>query len=402
MDDKLMSSNIYIDATFGISGDMLVGACLDLGVPLEYLTDMVNLIMPNKVKLRSEKVSRNHVTATKFYVDLLNENPKDQSWLQIRGAIDNSAIPEVIRIEVVKVFSLLAEAEAKIHGIKIDDVRFHEVGAADSICDIVCTCACFFYLKIANLYCGTIEVGQGVVKTEHGIMSIPAPATLELLRNWKFSSNFTGECATPTGVAIVKSLASQMSSIDSAKIISVGYGAGGRDTSDHANVLRVLCLDNVSEVNSMEVVLEANIDDMDPRIWPILLADCLEAGAKDAWVTPVIMKKGRPAGVLSVLCKVEIQNEIEELIFSTTSTIGLRVSKVEKRELSRILKEIVVFGKPLVLKISIIDNCIVNVSQEFDDAVRISKEVRVPVKVVLDMAKAVAIEAGYEVGSVVI
>ena len=397
-----MSSNIYIDATFGISGDMLVGACLDLGVPLEYLTDMVNLIMPNKVSLRSEKVSRNHVTATKFYVDLLNENSKDQSWLQIKEAIDNSAIPEVIRIEVVKVFSLLAEAEAKIHGIKIDDVRFHEVGAADSICDIVCACACFIYLKIANLYCGSIEVGQGVVKTEHGIMSIPAPATLELLKNWKFSSNFKGECATPTGVAIVKALASQMSSLDSAKIISVGYGAGDRDTSDHANVLRVLYLDNVSEFNSMEVVLEANIDDMDPRIWPILLADCLEAGAKDAWVTPVIMKKGRPAGVLSVLCKVEIQNEIEELIFSTTSTIGLRVSKVEKRELSRILKEIIVFGKPLALKISIMDNRIVNVSQEFDDAVRISKEVRVPVKVVLDKAKAVAIEAGYEVGSVVI
>lgn len=397
-----MSSNIYIDATFGISGDMLVGACLDLGVPLEYLTDMVNLIMPNKVSLRSEKVSRNHVTATKFYVDLLNENSKDQSWLQIKEAIDNSAIPEVIRIEVVKVFSLLAEAEAKIHGIKIDDVRFHEVGAADSICDIVCACACFIYLKIANLYCGSIEVGQGVVKTEHGIMSIPAPATLELLKNWKFSSNFKGECATPTGVAIVKALASQMSSLDSAKIISVGYGAGDRDTSDHANVLRVLYLDNVSEFNSMEVVLEANIDDMDPRIWPILLADCLEAGAKDAWVTPVIMKKGRPAGVLSVLCKVEIQNEIEELIFSTTSTIGLRVSKVEKRELSRILKEIIVFGKPLALKISIMDNRIVNVSQEFDDAVRISKEVRVPVKVVLDKAKAVAIEAGYEVGSVII
>jgi len=397
-----MSSNIYIDATFGISGDMLVGACLDLGVPLEYLTEMVNLVMPNKVSLRSEKVSRNHVTATKFYVDLLNEDPKDQSWSQIKGTIDNSAIPEVIRIEVVKVFSLLAEAEAKIHGIKIGDVRFHEVGAADSICDIVCACACFFYLKIANLYCGTIEVGQGVVETEHGIMSIPAPATLELLKNWKFSSNFNGECATPTGVAIVKALASQMSSIDSAKIISVGYGAGNRDTSDHANVLRVLHFENVLEYKSMEVVLEANIDDMDPRIWPILLADCLEAGAKDAWVTPVIMKKGRPAGVLSVLCKVEIQNEIEELIFSTTSTIGLRVSKVEKRELSRILKEIIVFGKPLALKISIMDNRIVNVSQEFDDAVRISKEVRIPVKVVLDMAKAVAIEAGYEVGSVII
>ena len=185
-----MNSNIYIDATFGISGDMLVGACLDLGVPLEYLTDMVNLVMPNKVSLRSEKVSRNHVTATKFYVDLLNEDPKDQSWLQIKETIDNSAIPEVIRIEVVKAFSLLAEVEAKIHGIKIDEVRFHEVGAADSICDIVCACACFFYLKIANLYCGTIEVGQGVVKTEHGMMSIPAPATLELLKNWKFSSNF--------------------------------------------------------------------------------------------------------------------------------------------------------------------------------------------------------------------
>jgi hypothetical protein len=362
---------------------------------------MVNLVMPNKVSLRSEKVSRNHVTATKFYVDLLNEDPKDQSWSQIKGTIDNSAIPEVIRIEVVKVFSLLAEAEAKIHGIKIGDVRFHEVGAADSICDIVCACACFFYLKIANLYCGTIEVGQGVVETEHGIMSIPAPATLELLKNWKFSSNFNGECATPTGVAIVKALASQMSSIDSAKIISVGYGAGNRDTSDHANVLRVLHFENVLEYKSMEVVLEANIDDMDPRIWPILLADCLEAGAKDAWVTPVIMKKGRPAGVLSVLCKVEIQNEIEELIFSTTSTIGLRVSKVEKRELSRILKEIIVFGKPLALKISIMDNCIVNVSQEFDDAVRISKEVRVPIKVVLDMAKGVAIKAGYEVGSVI-
>ena len=401
MDHKLMNSNIYIDATFGISGDMLVGACIDLGVPLEYLTDMVNLVMPNKVSLRSEKVSRNHVTATKFYVDLLNEDLKDQSWLQIKETIHNSAIPEVIRIEVVKVFSVLAEAEAKIHGIKIDEVRFHEVGAADSICDIVCACACFFYLKIANLYCGTIEVGQGVIKTEHGMMSIPAPATLELLKNWKFSSNFAGECATPTGVAIVKALASQMSSIDSTKIISVGYGAGSRDTSDHANVLRVLHLENVSEFNSMEVVLEANIDDMDPRIWPILLADCLEAGAKDAWVTPVIMKKGRPAGVLSVLCKVENQNEIEELIFSTTSTIGLRVSKVEKRELRRILKEITVFGKPLALKISIMDNCIVNVSQEFDDAVRISKEVRVPVKVVLDMAKAVTIKAGYEVGSVV-
>ena len=151
----------------------------------------------------------------------------------------------------------------------------------------------------------------------------------------------------------------------------------------------------------MEVVLEANIDDMDPRIWPILLADCLEAGAKDAWVTPVIMKKGRPAGVLSVLCMVNIQNEIEKLIFSTTSTIGLRVSKVEKRELRRILKEITVFGKPLALKISIMDKCIVNVSQEFDDALRISKEVRVPIKVVLDMAKAVAIKAGYEVGSVI-
>lgn len=394
-----MNSNIYVDATFGISGDMLIGAFLDLGVPLDYLIDIIDMVLPKKVKLTSEKVLRNQVAATKFYVDVLGEDNKDQSWLQIKEILDKSAIPDAIRLEVIRVFSLLAEVESKVHGIKVDDVHFHEVGAADSICDIVCACACFFYLKVSNLYCGTIEVGQGVVQTEHGMMSVPAPATMELLKSWNFSSNFSGECATPTGVAIVKTLATQLGSIQSSNLISIGYGAGSRDTDNHANVLRVFHLENNPVQKSIELVLEANIDDMDPRIWPTLLVNLLEAGAKDAWITPVIMKKGRPAGVLSVLCKIEIQNKIEELIFSMTSTIGLRVIKVDKRELRRIFKEITVFGKPLLLKISIMHNCIVNVSQEFDDALRISQEIQVPVKVVLDTARAVAISSGYEVGS---
>jgi len=393
-----MSSSIYVDATFGISGDMLVGACLDLGVPLDFLIDIADRVLSKKVHLRSEKVLRNGISATKFYVDLLDEVSKDQSWSQIRGILEKSTIPEPILIEVIKVFSLLAEVEAKVHGIKVNDVHFHEVGAADSICDIVCACACFYYLKVSNLYCGTIEVGRGVVKTEHGTMSVPAPATLELLKDWNFSSAFNGECATPTGVAIVATLASQLDSIQSSKLTSIGYGAGNRDTVDHANVLRVLHFENDGLQKSNEIVIEANIDDMDPRIWPVLLADLLEAGAKDAWVTPIIMKKGRPAGVLSVLCKLEIQNRIEELIFSMTSTIGLRVLEVEKRELIRIFKEVIVFGKPLMLKISVMHDRIVNISQEFDDALRISQELQVPVKVVLDMAKAASISSGYEVG----
>lgn len=397
-----MKSSIYIDATFGISGDMIIGAFIDLGVPLDYLSNIMNLVLPKKVELSAEKVLRNGIVATKFYVDVLGEENLDKSWLQIREKINKSLIQESIKLDSIKVFSLLADVEAQIHGIDVDDVCFHEVGAIDSICDIVCACACFSYLKVTNLYCGVIEVGHGIVKTEHGLMPVPAPATLELLRNWSFSSNFGGECATPTGVAIIKSLASQLDFIQSSTLVSTGYGAGSRDSKDHPNILRVLQLDFKQDSSSSEIVLESNIDDMDPRIWPILLSELFEAGAKDAWVTPIIMKKGRPAGTLSVLCKVEDQSKIEELIFSTTSTIGLRITTVIKRELSRVFREIEIFGKPIRLKISIFNNMIINVSQEFEDVMHVGKELNVPIKSVMDQAKAVAISSGYIVGTKII
>lgn len=364
---------LYYDCFAGISGDMNLGALVDLGVDPEYLTTELEKLNIKGFKLKFEKKTRQGILGTLATVVVKNkDNEKHRHLRHIHEIINQSELSEQVKSTALKIFQIIAEAEAKVHNIDIQKVHFHEVGALDSIADIVGAAICIDYLKVDRIISSPIQLGGGMVKCAHGIMPVPAPATANIVENIPVKTGLVQhEATTPTGAAILVAVADSFSSDVSLPISKIGYGIGQRDISDVPNILRVFLLeDNVapSDVQTTENIrLECNIDDMASEHFEYVLDKLFEHGAKDAWITPIIMKKSRPAHTLSVLCDLENVATLKNTLFTHTTTLGIREEKVNKNWLHREEETIdTAYGKVRIKK-SFLDGKLLRYKAEYED-----------------------------------
>jgi len=331
----------YLDAFSGISGDMTVGALIDAGAPAAGVIDALESLSTGAT-FEVEKTKRGGIAASKFKVHLSAEPQKHRHLSHILSLIDGSAISARAKHDASAVFQRLGEAEASVHGVSIEKVHFHEVGAADSIADIVGACVALDLLNVGEVCSSAINVGSGTVMTEHGVLPIPAPATANLLAGKPiYSRGPAMELTTPTGAAIAATLSSGFGVMPPMRISSIGHGAGDRDFKESANVLRVLIGERTGAPESTVVsVIEANIDDSSPQVLGYALERLMEAGALDASLSPLQMKKNRPGSLLRVIARPEDQELLAQLVFAETSTLGLRIHAAERRIESRRIVEV--------------------------------------------------------------
>ncbi len=386
---------VWVDASSGASGDMLLGALLGVGVPLGVLTEAVEKVAPGEVRLVEERVSRAGFAATRCRVEVA-DSEEHRTWRDVERLLAGAGLHEDVRSLAHDVFARMAEAEGRVHGMPAEEVHFHEVGALDAIADVVGVCAGMVHLDPAQIIVSVVSVGGGSVSAEHGRLPVPPPAVVELLRGVPSSGGPVDvELCTPTGAALLTTLADGWGSQPAMVVSHVGVGAGGRDPEGHPNVLRLLLGGRATPAALAPrppgpVLFETNVDDLDPRIWPVVIAALLEAGASDAWLTPILMKKGRPAHTLSVLVARDLADGVRREIHRHTSTIGLRELPVVKHELDREMTTIEVDGHTVAVKVARFEGEVLNVQPEFEDVAAAARALGRPVKTVLSKAVALA------------
>jgi len=389
-----MARALAVDASYGAAGDMFIGALVDLGAPIESAQRAVDAVYPGLVRFDVRKVDRAGVAATHIHVTELEAEPASRQWSDIEEKILSSELSSDIKATAHRIFDTLAQIEAQVHEVPLSEVHFHEVGAADSIADVIGISALLNHMSITEIFVGNLEVGSGKVKTEHGELDVPAPATAALLQGFQSTALLKGECLTPTGAAIINSLSQQITFDLSEK--KIGRGAGTRNPAEYPNVLCASIIENVED--SVQCTIETNIDDIDPRLIPVVIEKLMAAGARDAWVEPIMMKKNRPAFTLKVLCLSEQRDLLGRIIFNETTSIGYRTHAVEKIALERFFAKVPVRGAEVQIKISTLDGVITQVSPEFDEVNVIAKDNSVPTRVVLEEARMAAHKAGYSYG----
>jgi len=331
----------YLDAFSGISGDMTVGALLDAGAPAEALIDALRS-MDTGARFEVEKTSRGGIASTKFRVHTDAAPAPHRHLSKILAMIDSAPLTPRAKAAASAVFRNLGEAEAAVHGVPIEKVHFHEVGAVDSIADIVGACVALDLLDVAEVHASAVNVGSGNVQTEHGLLPVPAPATARLLEGKPiYARGPEVELTTPTGAALAVTLASSFGPLPAMRISNIGHGAGERDFKQHANVLRVLIGERTGASEATLVsVIEAHIDDSSPQVLGYALERLMDAGALDAALSPLQMKKNRPGSLLRVIARPEDQERLAQIIFAETSTLGLRIHSAERRVEPRSMIEI--------------------------------------------------------------
>ncbi len=347
-----MTTICYFDAFSGLSGDMLVGCLADAGASTETLLGALKS-MEVGAEFSFEKVKRRDVGAMKFRVQV-TETTKHRHLPGILKMIERAEMPERARKNAAAVFQRLGEAESGVHQVPLEKVHFHEVGAADSISDIVGACLGLELLGIEKIYCSAVNVGSGTVNTEHGVLPVPAPATAALLTGVPiYSRGPAVELTTPTGAAVLTTLAESFGAMPPMRVSTVGYGAGDKDFREHANVLRVLVGQVSKAVEATSVsVIEANLDDSSPQVVGYTMERLLEAGALDVTITPIQMKKNRPGVLLRVISTPAQQEEFAALIFAETSTLGMRIYPAERRVQERSWVEVETGHGKIRMKVS--------------------------------------------------
>lgn len=382
---------LYCDCFSGISGDMFLGALLDAGLPVEHLSDQFKLLnLPEFQGITVEKVQKRALAATLLKLEIRDHHEEhDHSHHRhlgdIRSLIESSGLTESVRQISLNIFRKLAEAEARVHGTSIEEVHFHEVGAVDSILDIVGAAVGLEYFNIQSVFSSALPLGSGKVNTQHGLLPLPAPATLELIRMAQApvtASKATVELVTPTGAAILASMAAF--SQPDMNLKQVGIGAGQRDL-EWPNVLRVL-IGTQDKVLGAHLEIETNIDDMNPQIFGYVMSKLFKAGALDVYFTPIFMKKNRPATRLSVIAHKEDEQIICDLLLRETSTLGVRVRPVWRHEAEREIRVIETCYGQVPIKLKILDGTIIQTTPEFDACVALATETGLPVSQILQEA----------------
>jgi uncharacterized protein (TIGR00299 family) protein len=433
----------YLECFSGMSGDMFLGALVDAGVSPQLLEDAVAALGVG-ARLEVSRVMRSGISATKMDVWVNGERdlPREEYWerqekwhshpdggsghahehehhghshpnpgetrtgvsaphehshgrglTEIRGIISAASISEGARKAAIAIFEALGQAEAKIHGTSIESVHFHEVGAVDAMIDIVCAAVGAEALGVEEIICSPLNVGGGTVKCAHGTFPVPAPATVELLKEVPvYSSGLQAELVTPTGAAIAKTLVSRFTAFPEMKIERSGYGAGSRDFPGHPNVVRLTIGETASNALAAKTasetvtVLEANLDDLNPQVFGYVMDRLFEERALDAFVMPVQMKKNRPGTLLTVLCKPEDASQLTQLIFTETTTLGVRRRDEMRQILVRRWESVSTSWGEVRIKIASMNGTITNYAPEYEDCRRIAVEHHMPLKTVMGEA----------------
>lgn len=366
----------YLDCFSGIAGDMFLSALLDAElVTAQFLSERLSHVGLGSVRVHTEKVSRQGIVATHLRFEADFDSPNHRKWADIRALIEQSALTASEKARAIAIFGMLAEAEAKIHGISPDDVHFHELGALDSILDIVGAAVAIEALKIDRWFVSKINVGSGMVETAHGRLPVPAPATLELLKGFPiYSLGIEIELVTPTGAAILKALAPDFA-LPTARFSQIGYGAGTRDLAAQPNVLRILVGESVVAFESDEtVVIETEIDDMNPELFPYVQQKLFERGAKSVSAQNILMKKGRPGLLVRVLCDAVLVDKLCETLFRETTTLGAIYYPVQRKKLARKTIEVQTQYGSVRVKLGLLGSEIINIAPEYEDCKKLAAE----------------------------
>jgi uncharacterized protein (TIGR00299 family) protein len=389
----------------GASGDMCLGAVIDAGAPIDVLQSAIDAIGIDPVHLSAEPTTRQGLAATRVTV-AAPPTTVVRTWGNVRSQLEQADLDDRVRELALDVFARLARAEAQAHRVSVDQVHFHEAGALDAVADVVGTVAGLHALGVSRLSSSPVAVGIGMSRGEHGLIPIPGPAVLALLEEVQapmYSGDVTAELCTPTGAALLAATVTSWGALPPMRVTAVGTGAGERDHDELPNILRlVVGTDAQREVETTAVdalVISANVDDLDPRLWPHVLSRLLDAGADDGWLTPILMKKGRPAYTVTALCPLAASDAVRRVLLTETSTIGLRETGVRKRALDRDVRPVLVDGETIAVKVAVLDGVYVNVSPEYDDVLAAADKLGRPVKAVLTAAIAAAATAGYAVGA---
>ena len=381
----------YFDCFSGISGDMVLGALVDAGADLRVIEAELRKLGLEGWSVSAEKVKRGAISTTQVKVET-NEGHHHRGLSVILGRIDKANLAPRAAERARKIFTRLAEAEAKVHQMPVEQVHFHEVGAVDSIVDIVGAAIGFELLGIDEFACSSFDVGGGEVRTAHGLLPVPAPATAELLRGAPtYSSGVQRELVTPTGAAIATTLATRFSEIPKMTLRAIGYGAGSADLKEKANVMRLLIGDSeISEPgehwDAPISVIETNLDDMSPQIYGYFVDRALAAGALDVFSTSVLMKKNRPGQLVTLLCEHANLARLMDLIFRETTTIGVRTYEVRRKTLDRELIPVATPFGEVRLKVSRMNGTVLNATPEYEDCQRIAAARNIPLKEVIAAA----------------
>ena len=395
----------WIDASAGVAGDMLLGALIDAGADLAVVQRAVDAMIGDSVRLTSRSVTRAGQHAKRISVEVIAPDVPVREWKAVEDLIVTASLATPIRDRALATFGRLADAEGRVHALPPERVHFHEVGALDSIADVVGVAAALDALEIDSISASAVAVGSGRVQGAHGDLGVPVPAVVELATGWRIVAGGSGELTTPTGMALVTALAESCEDLPLITLQASGAGAGSRDTPGRPNLTRVLIGERVAQpdndLSEAAVLIEANIDDLDPRLWPGVLTRLLTAGAADAWLVPITMKKGRPAQTLTVLARPDQATDLREVVLAQTSTIGVRETTVRKTALPRGWVDLPVAGHDLPIKIAHRDGTIWQVTPEFDDLERAAAERDLSPLALLEQATAAAASAGLVTGAVV-
>ena len=372
----------YFDCFAGISGDMTLGAIIDAGLSLRKLKAELKKLPVDGYTLSTKTVLKCGVTATKATVKIQKSSTAHghRHYSDIVKLIDKSKLSAGVKERAQKIFRVIAEAEAEVHGVDIKKVHFHEVGAVDSIVDIVGAAIGFVELGIDEVYSSPVNTGSGSVKTEHGILPIPAPATALILKNIPtYADGPAKELTTPTGAAILKAMAQKFGPQPMMTVNAIGTGAGGYDFDDRPNIVRLFIGDrlNTNFIEERLVEISTNIDDMNPQRYGDVSQNLFEAGALDVTVTPVQMKKGRPAVTLSVLVEPEKSGAIEKILFCHTTTLGLKRSWVERISLPRKIVTVKTKYGPVKVKVATLPDGGEKRMPEYDSVLKTAKKANV-------------------------
>jgi uncharacterized protein (TIGR00299 family) protein len=371
------------DCFSGISGDMNLGAMIDLGIDILYLRSELGKLNLNGWELVAEKAQRHGITGTIVTVRQTVHEHAHRHLSDIEKIISGSSLPEVVKQLSMKIFKKIATAEAAVHGIDIEEVHFHEVGAIDSIIDIAGAAICFNALNVGAVYVSEVELGGGFVNCDHGKLPVPAPATAEIIKGIPVRTGGVDfEATTPTGAAILSVLGTEFGSVSHVKIEKTGYGVGHKDHPAIPNLLRV----HLGETSETEgsghkaILIESNIDDMNPEFYDHISDRLFKAGASDVYCSQIIMKKGRPGVVLNVICEQGLEDMIKEIIFTESTTLGIRTFDFRKDTLAREFGKLnTVYGE-VTVKRSFYKGKEVSVKPEYEECRKIASERNIPVK----------------------
>jgi pyridinium-3,5-bisthiocarboxylic acid mononucleotide nickel chelatase len=373
-----MSRIAYLDCAAGISGDMLLGALIDVGWPEQNLRELISKLKLGDVQLKVDRVSKRGIAATQ--VNILSSPHQPYRGLQDLSAIVMQAeLPGAIQQVAIAALRLLAEAESQVHGVPVDRIHFHEVGAVDTIVDIVGALVGFTELNITEVHCSALPWSRGTVKTEHGILPVPPPAVALLLRDVPVvGADIDGETVTPTGATLARTLAKQFGTMPPMRVERVGYGAGQREWPDRPNVLRLTIGESADDATGLQVeqlvVLSCNIDDMNPQWYEPLVKHLNDAGALDVWLTPVQMKKNRPGTLVEVLCVAETAASLRTVLLVQTTTLGVRETVVTRYSLPREIQTVKTRYGEIRVKVAHLPDGSSKGSPEHDDCVARAEE----------------------------